>query len=350
MGVSLNPSTILSGQGINVSSVVSQIISEQSGQLSVWQGQQTTLATQEGLLEGEENNLTSLQTAVAALADPTGALAAQAATSSDTSVLTASAGITAVTATHSVVVNNLATTGTLYTDPVAAGPNASILANGETTGDIQLQVGGSGNTPFDIPITQGSNDTLTTLAAYINTQSTANNWGVTASVVSDTSGSRLALFSQSSGTAGALAITANTTTGAANTANTEDLASADTSILPHRPIHRNHSTATRRVRRHHRKPRHHCRQQRYAQYPGQLHQYPEHRQQLGSDRHRRQRCRRIPSLHFQLYLRNTGRRGLRHQHHQPHSYRQPELRFPRRRHQRFPHHRRRALQQQQQRL
>jgi len=97
MGVSLNPSTILSGQGINVSSVVSQIISEQSGQLSVWQGQQTTLATQEGLLEGEENNLTSLQTAVAALADPTGALAAQAATSSDTSVLTASAGITAVT-------------------------------------------------------------------------------------------------------------------------------------------------------------------------------------------------------------------------------------------------------------
>jgi flagellar hook-associated protein 2 len=232
MGVSLNPSTILSGQGINVSSVVSQIISEQSGQLSIWEGQQTTLATQEGLLEGEENNLTSLQTAVAALADPTGALAAQAASSSDPSVLTATSQTTAVTATHSIVVNSLATTGTLYTDPVAAGHNASILANGETTGDIQLQVGGSSNTPFDIPITQGSNDTLTTLAAYINTQSTANNWGVTASVVSDTSGSRLALFSQSSGTAGALAITTNTTTGAENTASTEDLASADTSILP----------------------------------------------------------------------------------------------------------------------
>ncbi|MGA8837760.1 MAG: flagellar filament capping protein FliD [Candidatus Sulfotelmatobacter sp.] len=232
MGVSLNPSTILSGQGIDVSSVVSQIIGEQSGQLTIWQGQQTTLATQEGLLEGEENNLTSLQTAVAALADPTGALAAQAATSSDSSVLTATAQTNAVTATHSIVVNNLATTGTLYTDPIADGPNASILANGETTGDIQLQVGGSGNTPFDIPITQGSNDTLTTLAAYINTQSTANNWGVTASIVSDTSGSRLALFSQSSGTAGALAITTNTTTGAENTANTEDLASAGTSILP----------------------------------------------------------------------------------------------------------------------
>ncbi len=198
----------------------------------MWQGQQTTLATQEGLLEGEENNLTSLQTAVAALADPTGALAAQAATSSNPAVLTATAQTTAVTATHQIVVNNLATTGTIYTDPIAAGPNASILANGETTGDIQLQVGGSGGTTHDIPITQGSNDTLTTLAAYINAQSTANNWGLTASVVSDTSGSRLALFSQSSGTAGALAIATNTTTGAENTANTEDLASADTSILP----------------------------------------------------------------------------------------------------------------------
>jgi flagellar hook-associated protein 2 len=212
MGVSLNPSTILSGQGINVSSVVSQIISEQSGQLSVWEGQQSTLATQEGLLEGEENNLTNLQTAVAALADPTGALAAQAATSSDPVVLTAAAQTSAVTATHQIVVNSLATTGTLYTDPIAAGANASFLTSGQTSGDVQLHVGGSSGNTFDIPITQGSNDTLTTLAAYINTQSTANNWGVTASVVSDTNGSRLALFSQSSGTAGALSIAGNSNT------------------------------------------------------------------------------------------------------------------------------------------
>ncbi len=212
MGVSLNPSTILSGQGIDVSSVVSQIVSEQSGQLSVWDGQQSTLATQEGLLEGEENNLTSLQTAVAALADPTGALAAQAATSSDTSVLTATAQSSAVTATHNIVVNSLATTGTLYTDPIAAGADTSFLGGGQTTGDVQLQVGGASGNTFAIPITQGSNDTLNTLAAYINTQSTANNWGVTASVVSDTSGSRLALFSQSSGTAGALSIANNSNT------------------------------------------------------------------------------------------------------------------------------------------
>jgi flagellar hook-associated protein 2 len=212
MGISLNPSTILSGQGIDVSSIVEQIIGEQSGQLTVWQGQQTTLATQDGLLEGEENNLTNLQTAVAALASPTGALVAQAVTSSDTSVLSATAQSSAIAGTHNIVVNSLATTGTLYTNAVAAGANTSILASGQTTGDVKLQVGGASGTTYDVPITQGSNDTLTTLSSYINTQSTANNWGVTASVVSDATGSRLSLQSQNSGSAGALAVTTNTNT------------------------------------------------------------------------------------------------------------------------------------------
>lgn len=212
MGISLNPSTILSGQGIDVSSLVQQIIAEQSGQLTVWQGEQTTLATQDGLLSGTENNLINLQTAVAALADPTGALSAQAATSSNTGVLTATAQSNAIAGTHQIVVTSLATNGTLYTDPVAAGPDASFLASGQTAGDIELQVGGSSGTTHDIAITQGSNDTLNTLAAYINTQSVANNWGVTASVVSDATGSRLSLQSQNSGTSGALAIASNIST------------------------------------------------------------------------------------------------------------------------------------------
>ncbi len=212
MGVSLNPATILSGQGIDVSSVVQQIISEQSGQLSVWQGQQTTFATQDGLLEGEENNLTNLQTAVAALADPTGALTAQAATSANAGVVTATAQSTAIAGTHQIVVTSLATTGTLYTNAVAADANASFLSNGQSSGDLKLQVGGVSGTTDDIAITQGSNDTLNTLASYINTQSSANNWGVTASVVSVASGSRLSLESQNSGSAGALAITNNSNT------------------------------------------------------------------------------------------------------------------------------------------
>jgi len=212
MGVSLNPAALLSGQGLNVSTLVQQIIAQKTGALSVWQSQQTTLATQDGLLEGINNNLTNLQTAVAALADPVGALAAQAAISSQPSVVSATALSTAVTATHQIVVTALATTGSLYTDAIASGANTSFLATGQTTGDVQLQIGGATGTTRDIAITQGSNDTLTTLASYINTQSVANGWGVTASVVSDATGSRLSLQSQSSGTTGALSIASNSNT------------------------------------------------------------------------------------------------------------------------------------------
>ncbi len=212
MAIGLNPATILSGQGLDVASLVQQIIASQSGQLNVWQAQQTTLATQDGLLAGMNNNLTNLQTAVAALASPTGALTAQAATSSQPGALTAAAQSTAISGTHQIVVTSLATAGTLYTDPIAAGANTSFLSGGQTTGDIQIQGGGAGGATRDLVITQGSNDTLTTLASYINTQSTANGWGVTASVVSDANGSRLALQSQNTGSSGALATVANSNT------------------------------------------------------------------------------------------------------------------------------------------
>jgi len=212
MGVSLNPASILSGQGIDVSSVVQQIISEQSGPLQVWEQQQTTIASQNGELDGINNDLTNLQTAVQALADPAGAFAAQTATTSQPGVVTASSDGSAIAGTHQIVVTSLATTGTLYTDPIAGGASVSFLASGQTSGDVQLQVGGASGTIYDIPVTQGSNDTLTTLASYINTQSTANSWGVTASVVSDASGSRLALQSQNSGSVGALAIANNSNT------------------------------------------------------------------------------------------------------------------------------------------
>jgi flagellar hook-associated protein 2 len=207
MGVSLNPSTILSGQGIDVSSIVQQIISSQSGELNVWENQSTTLATQNGVLTSIENDLTNLQTAVQALDSPTGALSANAATSSNTSVLNASVSGTVTAGDYQVDVNSLATQGTLYTSAVTGGANASFLTNGATTGDLQLQVGGSTGQTYDIPITQGSNDTLTTLASYINTQSSANNWGVTANVVTDATGSWLEIQSQNTGSPGALSIT-----------------------------------------------------------------------------------------------------------------------------------------------
>src|SRR5579872_5605527 len=208
MAVSFNAAALLNGNGINVSSVVNAILSPQSSSISLLQNQQTDLSTQAGLLAGVNNDLTNLAAAVLSLASLNGPLTAQSATSSQPDILTASAQTTAPVGTHQIVVSNLATIGTLYTNPLADG-NTSFLTGGATTGDIKLQIGGANGsgTTHDIAITAGSNDTLSTLASYINAQ----NWGVTANVVTDANGSRLALSSQLTGTPGALAITNNNT-------------------------------------------------------------------------------------------------------------------------------------------
>jgi len=209
MGVSLNPASILSGQGFDVSSVVQQILSEQSGPLTVWQNQEATLQSQSIALTAINNDLGHLATAVQALSDPVGVFVSQTAKSSQPSILTASAQTSAAAATHNIVVNSLATTGALYSAGIAS-PNASILPTEVTMGDIQLQIGGASGTTHDIQITAGSNDTLNTLASYINTQSSTNHWGVSASVVTDATGSRLALYSQSTGSTGALSLSSST--------------------------------------------------------------------------------------------------------------------------------------------
>ena len=206
MSVSFNSAALLNGNGIDVSSVVNAILSPQSSSISLLQNQQTDLSTQAGLLAGVNNDLTNLAAAVLSLASLSGPLTAQSATSSQPDILTATAQTTAPVATHQIVVSGLATIGTLYTNPLANG-NTSFLTGGATTGDIKLQVGGGTGTTHDIAITAGSNDTLGTLASYINAQ----NWGVTANVVTDANGSRLALTSQLTGTPGALAITSNNT-------------------------------------------------------------------------------------------------------------------------------------------
>jgi flagellar hook-associated protein 2 len=212
MGVSLNPASLLSGQGLDVSSLVSQLINQKSGQLTEWKDEQTTLQLQAGLLKSINDDLSNLATAVNALSDPLGALMTPAATSSNTGILSATATTLAPSGQHSIVVNNLASQGLIYADPVAAGASASILPTGQSNAELKLQIGGTGGTTADIQITAGSNDTLTTLANSINTLSTQNHWGITASVVTDANGARLSVVSQATGTPGAIAVATNTTT------------------------------------------------------------------------------------------------------------------------------------------
>jgi flagellar hook-associated protein 2 len=89
----------------------------------------------------------------------------------------------------------LATTSSYYTDAVPA--NSTLAA-----GTFSVAVGGAAATPITIDAT---NNTLAGLAAAINNK----NAGVLASVISDANGSRLAIVSQTTGAAGDLTVSAN---------------------------------------------------------------------------------------------------------------------------------------------
>src|SRR5215813_3024380 len=91
MAISFNAAALLNGNGIDVKSIVNALLSQQSGPLVAWQNEQTDLSTQAGLLNGLNNNLTTLAASVLALANTTGPLASQSATSSQPDVLTATA-------------------------------------------------------------------------------------------------------------------------------------------------------------------------------------------------------------------------------------------------------------------
>ncbi len=124
--------------------------------------------------------------------------------------MSATAATGAAAGVHSVVVNNLATPGTIYSGAVSGGADASILPSGQNSGDFTLQIGGTGGTTADIPIS-GSNNTLATLASSINAASAQNKWGINATVVTDADGARLSIVSQTTGQSGALSVTNNTT-------------------------------------------------------------------------------------------------------------------------------------------
>jgi flagellar hook-associated protein 2 len=186
------------GTGIDVQQFVTNALANQQAAITKLQGQQTALNDQTSALLNIQTDLNNLQKAEQALRDPFGEFSSQLATSSASSVLTASADGTAVTSVHTISVNSLATTSSFYTDP---------LANSNTTfgdGSFTLQVGGSAAVAVTVDAT---NHTLDGIAAAINSQ----NLGVNANVVTDATGARLALVSTTAGAPGDVTISNNST-------------------------------------------------------------------------------------------------------------------------------------------
>lgn len=182
------------GSGIDVSTLVAASMANQTAELQQMQNEQSTLTTQQNALDSFNTDLQALSTAVFALTDPAGALTSLSATSSDPTILTASAVSGAATGNTQIVVKSLATTASEYSDAVAT--SSTTIA----TGTLQIQVGA--NAPATITV-DSTNNTLDGLAQTINNASI----GVTASVINDSNGARLAIVSNTSGTPGDLTVT-----------------------------------------------------------------------------------------------------------------------------------------------
>ena len=195
--VGINFGAANSGKGFDVASTVTAILAAQRSVEDPWKSQLTSLTAQDTALSTIGTDLASLSTALGKLTDFTGVTAQKEGSSSDTSQLELTGATSAASAgSHTVVVSRLATTSSSYSDAVTA---ADVLS-----GSITIQVGSG--TAHTVTVNSTSN-TLSTLKAAINAAAI----GVSASIVTDTNGSRLSLVSNTGGTAGSLTITSNLT-------------------------------------------------------------------------------------------------------------------------------------------
>lgn len=214
------------GSVINVSSLVQQLVAvTQAPQQAVIANQSQAVTTQISALGSLKSALSTFQGALTSLATPS-AFNSLTATSSNTSVFTATAGLTATSGTYNLTVTQLAQAQQILSNAFAGGGTATI-----GTGTLSLSLGGGSS--FSVTI-NSSNNTLNGLAAAIN--SATGNTGITATVVVGSDGGHLMLSSSLTGAANTIQVTetdggtglSNVTYSSSNTANyTQQTAAQD---------------------------------------------------------------------------------------------------------------------------
>jgi flagellar hook-associated protein 2 len=201
--------------GIDVTAAVAAALYADRAPERAWQADQVTLTSQTTALTAIQSATNNVTTDLNNLNTLTGPLSLRTVTSSDPQELTATAAAGTVAGSHTVVVNSLATTGSWYSDlessPTSTLPTSSLTLT-TTAGATATIATGAGN----------AGDTLADLASRINSLAL----GVNASVVSDSTGSRLAIIANSSGSAADFSITSANYTGTSWTS--PDIPTGDT--------------------------------------------------------------------------------------------------------------------------
>ncbi len=202
--VGLNFGSPTSGTGFDVTATVNTIVSNLEKVESPWKNQLTAMQSQDTVISNLGSLFSALSTDLGKLTDFNGVLAQKTGSSSDTNVLElTSASSSATAGTHSVVVKNLAQTSSGYLDAIS---NVS----DPLAGTLTVAVNGNSQT-FDLSTL--ASPTLAGLQTAIN----SSGLGVTANVLTDASGSRLSLVSNTSGLDGQMTVTSAITDAAAVT-------------------------------------------------------------------------------------------------------------------------------------
>lgn len=183
------------GSGLDVEGIVSKLMALEEKPLSRLDTKETAAQAKITAYGSVKSYLANLQTTSTTLATAS-TFTGKTASVSDSTVLTAAASSTAAAGTYSISVTQLAKYHTLRS-------NTDYAATSETfnTGTLSISIGGAAAVNVAI---NGTNNSLSGIRQAINDA----NAGVTATIINDGTTNRLVLTSETSGSVGAVTVTA----------------------------------------------------------------------------------------------------------------------------------------------
>lgn len=181
------------GSGIKIDEIVTALVNAErapkTNQLDNLEKQTTTRISAMGTLTGALN---TFKTALDALNKPS-LFESRTASTSSSSVLKATAATTAPAGTYSVQVQQLATSSKVALQSVASGTGSGSTVATFNSGTLEIS---AGNTSISVDVT-GANNTLAGMRDAIN--EAGKDSGISATIITDDSGSRLVLSSTKTG-------------------------------------------------------------------------------------------------------------------------------------------------------
>ncbi|GLK89451.1 flagellar filament capping protein FliD [Pseudomonas turukhanskensis] len=189
------------GSGVDIDAIVTASVAAEKApkqnQIDTLEKKTTTKLTSLGSLKSA---VSEFQTALALLNSPTSFLS-KSATSSNTSALSATGSASAVAGSYKIEVSKLASGSKIASAAITGGSTAAF-----NTGTLDIKLGGDDALTINVDST---NNTLAGVRDAINAQ--GKTAGITATIVSDSQGSRLVLSSSKMGDGNDITMTGTST-------------------------------------------------------------------------------------------------------------------------------------------